>query len=251
MALGHSKRYAVCYCLKDLIDEEISYEDACNFLPLFRLVNPDSGDFKSELTKLSEFYEIGCQLLKEIFMEQRKHEEPLYKTLFMRSQKEDTRIKDCAFFKMIDLQNAHEPAETIWEYFALSFDKLARETRNGMASVYIGECERCGIYYPIRRIQHGALAKNHFCENCRNSMASLMNKEEKRTTPLYIEHEKLYNRYYQQYKRTRVITHQEFKEIIKITGEVRDDFLNKGITDGRQYIKEVEKKVREFRDTRI
>lgn len=249
MIIDHNSEYTVYYCLQDLKDEEISYEEACDYLPLLRLVNPHSEFLWLELTELFEFYENGRQVLAEIFREQRRWEEPLYKTLFIRSMDEETRKKDYDFFHQIELRNIQEPAENIWEFFILCFEKLTAESKNGMATVYIGQCERCFSHYPIRRIQHGALAKNRFCENCRKSMTALLTKESKKDTPLYSEYEKLYNRYYQQFKRLNSITQQEFKELVVIAGNVRDDFLEKGITNAEQYIKEVECKVREWRST--
>lgn len=231
-------------------NEEISYEEACEYLPLFRLVNRQSEYYKLELIDLFEFYESGRQVLADIFREQRENEETFYKTLYIRSMDNQKSTEDSAFFKQIDLRNVREPSETIWEFFISCFNKLATDSsRNGNASVYIGQCEKCFSHYPIHRIQHGALAKNRFCENCRKSMAAMSSKENQKKTPLYSEYQKLYNRYYQQYKRANIITYQQFKDIMIIVGNIRDNFLVKGITDTKQYIEEVEKAIKDWGNT--
>ena len=159
--------------LQDLRYDEVSYEKACEYLPLFRLINPDSNYYKMELIDLFEFYENGRQVLSEIFREQRENEEPLYKTLYLRSLNADIAPEDKMFFTGIDLRNVRYPAETIWEFFVYCFDRLASENnRSGGAAVYIGQCEKCYSHYPIRRVKHGALAKNRFCDKCRNTMSA-------------------------------------------------------------------------------
>lgn len=248
MIIDRQSDDTVYFYLTGLQNEEVSYEEACEYLPLFRLVNRQSEYYQIELIELFEFYENGREVLADIFREQRENEETLFKTLYIRSMDESKRKDDYVFLKQIDLRNVREPAETIWEFFILCFNKLATGNRkNGTATVYIGQCERCFSHYPIRRVQHGALEKNRFCENCRNSMAAMLTKESKKNTPLYSEYQKLYNRYYQQFKRLNNITYQQFKDIILIAGNVREDFLKKGITDTEKYQEEVEKQVREWK----
>lgn len=247
MIIDRSSEQTVHDCLIGMKCDEISYEDACEYLPLFRLLNPDSHYYKMELIDLFEFYESGREILSDIFREQRENEENFYKTLYLRSFDKEKASDDADFFKQIDLRNVREPSETIWEFFIYSFDRLATESnRSGGAAVYIGQCERCFSHYPIRRTLHGALAKNRFCENCRNSMAAMLSSKAKKSTPLYAEYQKIYNKYYQRFKRLGNITYDQFRDVMLIAGNIRDDFLVKGIEDKEQYREAVDKKIREW-----
>lgn len=229
------------YCTYEILDNlrnhEITPSEAEETIPVLRFLErkPESV-YYGAIDNIFYIYEAGKETFESLFTEQREHEESLYKTLFYRLN--SGRYRDTDFFNRFNFRKKPQmPITTFGEWIEFCIDYFDN------VNYYVGSCDKCNTYYIIKRIRHGALAKNRFCPVCRNWARGAISKETLKDSPLYNAYTSVYNYYYRQFRTYKKIDYDIFKKIMQTAGNVRDSFIENNNFDEKAYRQEVEKEI--------
>lgn len=235
MIRNKDKEFATYEVLLALEDNTMSYEQACEYVPILRLAdNSINGVWQMIVSDFITIHEAGKIVLEEALLEQRTYEESLFKTLFIRQN--DGKAYDRDFLGRFDIRKYQEPITTFGDFISANINYLNNNV------VCCGKCDKCSTFYPIYRGGR-SLYKNHFCPVCRNTVSGALSKQKAKNSPIYTAYQSIYNKYYQQFKRLNKITYEQFKAYMVIAGNIRDTFLANGNDDVAAYQEEVKRQI--------